>query len=431
MRAEVEQWLDIDAGLQAKTIFEELQRKYPDRFQPGQLRTLQRRFRSWRARKGPPKEVFFPQVHHPGAQCQSDFTDMTSLYVTIDGEPYPHLCYHFVLTYSNWEWITLAPSESFEALVEGLQTSLWELGAVPLDHRTDNLSAATHDLKKAKGRAFNDNYQAVLDHYGLTASKNHPGRANENGDVESSHHHFKRAADQQLRLRCSRDFASRADYLRFLEDLAKRRNRQRSDRLVEELALMRALPVRPLPACRDAFATVTRWSTVRISGKSYSVPSRLIGERLQICVYAASIELIFEGEQVAVYDRLGRGAPYRIDYRHLIHSLVKKPGAFARYKYREALFPTLTFREAYDALSEGLAHGADLEYLRILELAATTMESQVEVALRGLLDAHELPSIDRVKAAVQTATIEHPDMAPKTPDLEQYDDLLNVAEVAA
>ena len=159
---EIERMLELDAGLQAKTVFEELERRYPGRFKPGQLRTLQRRFRTWRAHEGPPKEVFFPQVHRPGEQCQSDFTDMRALCVTINGEPYAHLCYHFVLTYSNWEWVVLAPSESFEALVEGLQSSVWELGAVPLDHRTDNLSAATHGLKGSRGRSFNERYLEVL-----------------------------------------------------------------------------------------------------------------------------------------------------------------------------------------------------------------------------------------------------------------------------
>jgi hypothetical protein len=288
---EIERLLELDAGLQAKTVFEELERRYPGRFKPGQLRTLQRRFRTWRAHEGPPKEVFFPQIHRPGAQCQSDFTDMKALRVTINGEPYAHLCYHFVLTYSNWEWVTLAPSESFEALVEGLQASLWELGAVPQEHRTDNLSAATHDLKGSRGRSFNERYLEVLSHYAMTGSKNNPGRGHENGDVESSHHHFKRALDQRLRLRGSRDFPDRKAFQQFLESLVTDRNRRRGQRLAEERAVMRALPARPLPACRDEFATVTRWSTVRIGKKAYSVPSRLRGERLHVRLFATRVEL--------------------------------------------------------------------------------------------------------------------------------------------
>jgi hypothetical protein len=350
---------------------------------------------------------------------------MKALRVTINGAPYAHLCYHFVLTYSNWEWVTLAPSESFEALVEGLQASLWELGAVPLEHRTDNLSAATHDLKGSRGRSFNERYLEVLDHYAMTGSKNNPGRGHENGDVESSHHHFKRALDQRLRLRGSRDFPDRKAFQQFLESLVTDRNRRRAERLAEERAVMRALPARPLPACRDEFATVTRWSTVRIGKKAYSVPSRLRGERLHVRLFATRVELLHQGEVVGVYDRLGKDEPYRIDYRHLIHSLVKKPGAFARYMYREALFPTLNFRRTYDVLDAQMTHGADLEYLRILHLAAMTMEAEVDAVLRALLTKGERPTFDRVKAAVTPQRPPYPEIALTPPDLGAYDALLS------
>ena len=100
---EIEEKLDINPGLEAKTLFEDLQRRYSGQFADGQLRTLQRRVKIWRALKGPPKEVFFPQEHHPGELCQSDFTHMDYLGVTIQSQPFNHLIYHFVLTYSNWE----------------------------------------------------------------------------------------------------------------------------------------------------------------------------------------------------------------------------------------------------------------------------------------------------------------------------------------
>ena len=185
--SEVEELLEGDGALQAKTVFEELRRRYPGRFSAGQLRTLQRRFRHWRALYGPAKEVYFAQRHCPGEQCQSDFTAMGSLGVMIAGAPFPHLLYHFVLTYSNWEWVSVFYTESFEALSEGLQGALWRLGGVPQEHRTDNLSAATHELKRSRGRGFTERYRALLAHYGVRASKNTPGRAHENGDVESAH----------------------------------------------------------------------------------------------------------------------------------------------------------------------------------------------------------------------------------------------------
>ena len=221
-----------------------------------------------------------------------------------------------------------------------------------LQHRTDNLSAATHDLKNSRGRDFNERYLAVMSHYRLEATRNNPGRANENGDVESQNYHFKRAIDQRLRLRGSRDFLTVADYMAFVIGLTRDRNQQRKTLLAEELAVMRPLPARPLPACREEVVTVSKWSTVRVAKKPYSVPSRLIGERLRVRLFAATVELYYHDELIGTSDRLRGDEPHRIDYRHLVHSLRRKPGAFARYVYREALYPTLTFRRAYDMLCE-------------------------------------------------------------------------------
>ena len=100
---EVRSKLDVNSGLQAKTLFKDLQRRHPGQYQDGQLRTLQRRVKQWRALEGPPKEVFFEQRHEPGELCQSDFTNMNKLGVWIQGQPFDHLIYHFVMTYSNWE----------------------------------------------------------------------------------------------------------------------------------------------------------------------------------------------------------------------------------------------------------------------------------------------------------------------------------------
>ena len=128
---EVHEQLQEAPGLEAKTLFAWLQTKYPGKFDDSQLRSFQRGVKRWRATAGPAKEVFFSQVHHPGRLCASDFTHMKSLAVTIGGQPFDHLVYHFVLTYSNWESITICFSESFESLSEGLQNAVWELGGVP------------------------------------------------------------------------------------------------------------------------------------------------------------------------------------------------------------------------------------------------------------------------------------------------------------
>ena len=429
---EVQALLEQDAGLQAKTVLKELQRRYPGQFQAGQIRTMQRRLRRWRALHGEEQEVYFAQRHRPGEQAQSDFTHMGKLGVTIAGQPFAHLLYHFVLTYSNFESVSLCFSETFEALSSGLQEALWRLGGVPLEHRTDNLSAATHELRQSRGRGFTKRYRELLDHYGMRASRNTPGRAHENGDVESSHGGLKNAVDQRLRLRGSREFDSVTSYMAFIDAVVEERNAGRSARLAGERAVLGALPVRALPAYRELDVTVKRWGIIRIANKPYTLPSRLIGHRVRVRLYADRLEVRYGGELVARPDRVLGDGLEGIDYRHLALSLVRKPRAFRRYVYREALFPTLTFRRAYDVLEERSQKWADLEYVRILHLAATTMECEVEAALGALLEAGEIPEFERVKARVKpTAPQPVPDVEVRASDLAAYDSLLQHQEVRA
>ena len=154
--------LEINPGLQAKTLFQDLQRRFPGKYADGQIRTLQRKVKRWRSLEGPSKEVFFPQIHKPGQLCQSDFTHMTKLKVTINGQRFPHMLYHFVLTYSNWETGNICFSESFESLSDGIQNALWKLGGVPSDHQTDRLSSAVHKLGHPE--EFTQRYKALLNH---------------------------------------------------------------------------------------------------------------------------------------------------------------------------------------------------------------------------------------------------------------------------
>lgn len=423
---EVEALLHRDNGLQAKTIWTELNERHAGRFSTGQLRTLQRRVLAWRVSSGPDREVFFPQTHVPGEQAQSDFTDMRALEVMIAGQLFPHLLYHFVLTYSNWESISICPSESFESLSAGLQNALWRLGGAPLEHRTDNLSAATHELSESRGRDFTERYRELIDHYGLRASRNFPGNAHENGDVESANGKLKTAIDQRLRLRGSRAFVSREAYEEFLESCVQTRNATRHVRIEEERVHLRALPMRPLPAYRESYATVSRASAVRILKHSYSVSSRLIGCQLRVRLHADVVELDYKGERVAVMERLvGRDA-HRIDYRHIIHTLVRKPGAFRRYVFREALFPTLEFRRAYDALLAEGADQADLDYVRILHLAAGDGEESVRAVLADLLADASVPTYEAVRGRVRgPRTVGGvPCLNITAPDLSLYDRLL-------
>jgi transposase InsO family protein len=415
--------LEEAPGLQARTLLGDLIERDPGRYGWGHLRTLQRRVKRWRAAQGPERELFFAQEHRPGEALQVDFTWASELQITIHGSPYPHMLCHVVLPYSNWGWATPCRSESMAALSEGLQTALWRLGGVPEWSQSDNSTAATHDLRSRK-RAFNADYLALVGHYGLRARTTGVGKKEQNGDVESLNGVLKRDLEQQLLLRGSREFESQEDYRAWLASALERRNATRERRLEEERALLRPLPATRL-ACYAEFAVrVGQGSTIRVKGHPYSVPSRLKGERVRVRVHETRVEVLYEGKVELDVERLVGREGAKIQYRHVIHSLVRKPGAFRNYRYREALFPTETFRRAHERLAkERSAWGADAEYLRIVELAAKTLEADVEAALTALLAADQVPSFERVRERVCP-----PAPTPALPvphvDLTGYDDLL-------
>jgi hypothetical protein len=370
----------------------------------------------------------FPQIHRPGVDAQSDFTHMESLGVTLGSVPFPHMVFHLVLSYSNIEAIQVCFSESFESLVEGIETCLWSIGGVPQRHRTDHLSAAIHPLD-AEGRAeAKERYRVVMRHYGLEPTTNNLGVAHENGDVEQSHFRFKDAVDQALRVRGSRDFADRATYTRFLWQQVKLRNLTRQVRWAEEQAVLRPLPTSWLALCRELRVRVSRFSTIQVLGNTYSVPSRLIGTKLLVRIRSEVLEVYRGTSHLLSMPRLlGRGQ-HRIDYRHVIWSLVRKPGAFAQYRYHDDLFPSLAFRRTYDALCVGKPQRADQDYVRILHLAASTSEAEVELALGLLLDQGSLPSFDAVRDLVRVPVASRlPVLGPVIINMGIYDRLLTTA----
>src|SRR6202022_1289098 len=239
---------DSKGMLEAKWVLEVLRTRYPEQFHPGQARTLQRRFRDWRARAGGGPEGFFPQGAGPGRGGAIDFTHATDLGVTIAGDPFPHLLFEFVLSYSHWTWVTIAFGETFEALAAGVQGTLWALGGVPAVLRSDNLSAATHELKASSGRDLTPRFRAVLEHYGMRSSRITPGRAHENGVAEQAHRRLKSPVAQALLVRGHATFDDLAAYDAFVQEVvAYWRNRPAATRLAEERLAAPAPPPPPLP----------------------------------------------------------------------------------------------------------------------------------------------------------------------------------------
>lgn len=422
---DVKAYLELNPGLEAKTLFEHLQRQRPGRFSDGQLRTLQRRIKVWRALEGPGREVYFPQVHRPGELAQSDFTGMNGLGVTIRSQPFDHLLYHFVLTYSNWETVTICFSETFESLSEGLQNALWQLGGVPRAHQTDCLTAAVHKLDHPDD--FTRRYQALVEHYGLEGRRTHPSTPHENGDVEQRHYRFRRAVDQALMLRGHRDFESRQAYASFLRKVQDQLNAGRKDRLAREIEVLRRLPARRLDACKRLDVRVGPASIIHVAGNTYSVHSRLIGEKVRVRLYAEHIDVLYAQRRVERLPRLRGKHRHLIQYPHIIAWLLRKPGAFQNYRYRVDLYPTSRFRRACDMLEEQHARSrAHRTYLQILDLATQEGEDQVDGALDRLLRTERPITIQAVEAYLQEEQIRpirhRVEVTPV--ELSCYDDLL-------
>ena len=421
----IKSMLEINPGLEAKTLFDDLQRKHPGRYSDGQLRTLQRRIKRWKAEDGPAKEIFFDQIHKPGELCQSDYTNMNKLGITIGGVPFDHLMYHFVLTYSNWETGIICFSESFESLSHGLQSALWELCGVPLQHRTDCLTAAVN--KACNPEEFTRRYQDLVDHYGILPCKTNPRSPHENGDVEQRNYRFKNAVDQSLLLRGNRNFENKIEYEVFLQQLFIQLNAGRKQRLMEERAVLSKLPDRRIDSCKKQELKVGPSSTIRVNHNVYSVNSKLIGETVQIRLYMEHLEIWYGQKKLDTIPRQRGKGNYRINYRHIIDSLIRKPGAFENYRYHEALFPTSWFRIAYDKLKNRYTlRSAAKRYLSILYIAAKESESSVNNALEIIINKNMDICKEQVKTIMNSdeSVSEITDIYIPEINLSNYDQLL-------
>ena len=424
-----ERWLEETPELEAKMLFEHLVAEHAG-VDGGALRTFQRRVTQWRRQHGPAKEVCFAQVREPGQSLQFDWTHAGELEITIGGVAYPHQLAHAVLPYSNWEWAVPCQTESVLSLKLGVQEAYWRLGGVTAQLQTDQSSTATHQLRRGKSeRGYNTEYLAMCVHLGVEPRTIAVKCPNQNGDVESAQGHLKRRLNQYLLLRRSRDFADVAIYAAFVAKVCTGINALRRVKIAEETACLRPLPATRFPQAQELTARISCYSTARVKNCAYSVPSRLIGALVQARVSEAEVSLHYLGEAVAVYPRSHSQEP-RIDYRHVIDSLIRKPGAFARYRYREELFPRAVFRQAYDRLEAVDESKATARYLRLLQLAAEFDEDRVAGALGTLLRQGELPLADAIEVGLREPVVARAvDLAAFIPDLGAYDCL--ITEVAS
>ena len=321
------------------------------------------------------------------------------------------------------------------AIRVGLQSTLIRLGHVPVAHQTDNTTAATHKLglagraKSSQERGYNEEYLQLMAHYGLEARTIHLGSPNENGDIESSNGGLKRSVEQHLLLRGSRDFESIPIYETFLFGIMDKRNAGRQQRLAEELAVMKPLSVKPWPQMRELNVRVGNNGILRVGSNGYSVPSGLKGKRVTVRVYEWQIEVWYANQHIETLPRVPGANHYRINYRHVIDSLLRKPGGFRNYRHREDLFPQEVFRQAWEALNQHFPpRKADMIYLRILKQAAAGLETDVAQTLALLLaDQSQNPWDEKTIAELTQAAaipVAIPGLVAQPVNLSVYDQLL-------
>jgi len=420
--------LKLNPELQPITLLDVLADKAPDQFDASHLRTLQRRVKRWRVQEGPEQEVIFLQRHTPGDMGISDYTWMNKLNITLNGNEFNHKMFHYRLVYSGWTYVQITlGGESFESLSSGLQNAFWRSGGVPVSHRTDSLSAAFKN--HSEKTLLTERYAKLCKYYGVSATRNNKGVAHENGAIESAHGHLKRKIDQQLMLRGHRNFSNLADYETFINLIVAKINRQCKTRFEQEKPHLQALPSRRTNDFSELHVKVSSSSTITVKRVLYTVPSRLIGAALLIHIYDDRLALFHGHEVTLTLPRLYAQGSTRercIDYRHVIHSLAKKPNAFRNSLLRDDLIPDGDFTLIWQKLMQDGLSDIDCRYM--VDLLVLADNYNCESALgRYVLTALEQGShlsIKQCRDVFGPDNIEIPWLVSQQHSLTSYDCLI-------
>ncbi|PSB54683.1 IS21 family transposase [Chroococcidiopsis cubana CCALA 043] len=420
--------------LQAMTLFEYLQQKYPGKYRQSIMRTLQRRVQQWKATSGPAQSVMFELEHQPGVMGLSDFTKLKQVQVTIAGQPLEHLLYHYRLAYSGWQYVqVIHGGESLVALSEGLQNALAACGGCPQEHRTDSLSAAYRNLGRRTSEDLTQMYQRLCQHYNLRPSRNNRGLAHENGSIESPHGYFKRRLHQALLLRGSFDFDSVAAYQAFIHQVVEQLNRRIQAKFQEEQSYLHPLPNYRYPDYEILSVRVTSRSTITVRCVTYTVPSQLIGLRLSIHLHHDRIVGFVGTQQVVELPRIHvlSSNPLRrsrcVNYRHVIDSLRLKPRAFLHCTWQQELLPDDNYRQLWqEMLTQFDSYTAARLMTEALYIAAKQdKEHAVAMYLADQLGSSTLSLAGLQQQFHLSESVTHPTLAVQQHDLSPYDSLLH------
>ena len=367
--------------LEPQTLLLHLEQRFPGQEWFRRKRTIQRRVEQWRALYGPGQEVMFLQEHRAGVLGISDFTLLKGAPITIGGEVLEHRLFHFRLPFSGWCHVAVIHGgESFVALCEALQNALAFCGGVPAEHRTDSLSACFRNRDGSYAGDYTSRYRELCAHLGVIATRNNRGVAHENGAIEGPHRHWKHRLEQQLIQRGSRDFATEADYRQLVAQVSASLNNRAE---VEGKLAIERLHLRPLPVQRFAdyeplVVRVRSTSTIEVRSITYSVPSRLIGHQLTVHLRHDRLDLFLRSQFIETIQRLHarkghKGPLRRIDFRHVIESLRRKPRALLRAQLQADILPGKAWHRIWRQLLAALPP----------EEAAKVMVDALHVAARS------------------------------------------------
>lgn len=402
--------------LQPRTLFEYFQNRYPGKYDNSKERTFQRKVKRWKSEHGKPKDVIFLQNQTAGRMGLSDFTTLKRALITINGEPLSHILYHFRLAYSGWCHVkVILGGESFAALSEGLQDALWRLGGVPLEHRTDSLSAGFKNMTKETLKDVTCRYEELFSHYNIKATRNNKGVSHENGGIESPHGHLKNRIEQAVLLRGSCDFESVRKYQVFIDDIVKRVNLNNKDKVTEEYSHLQPLPLHKTVDYTEDVVSVSTTSTIIVKRCLYTVPSRLIGEKLRVHIHHDRLELYLGMTHVFSTKRVyghNNNRVRNVSYRHVIESLERKPQAFRYSQLRDDFLPTDTYKEIWQWLDDVMEPRAACKIIvGILALAKRAdCEESLGNYLLNLKEQNQIPRLHELTRKFESRKVKIPDV---------------------
>ena len=385
--------------LEPQTLLLHLEQIFPGQEWYRRKRTLQRRVEQWRALYGPERGVMFLQHHQPGVTGISDFTLLKGKPITVAGVVLEHRLFHFRLPYSGWCHVeVIHGGESFVALAEALQNALEACGGVPAEHRTDSLSACFRNRDGSYAGDYTSRYRELCAHLGVIATRNNRGVAHENGAIEGPHRHWKHRLEQQLLQRGSRDFETESDYRQLVAQVNGTLNNRYEvkGRLEIEQLHLQPLPIERFADYDPLVARVRSTSTIEVRSVTYSVPSRLIAQQLTVHLRHDRLDLFLRSHYIETLPRLhaqkGQKALRRIDFRHVIESLRRKPRALLRAQLQDDLIPGESWRQLWRQLLAALPPDEAAKVMvDALHVAARTDDlSGVERYLRRALRSGEL-----------------------------------------